>query len=349
MLINKLVFLVMISVLGGGAPAPAEPPASQPATPPESRGPIIVKLTLHPVAIAQPALRFRLLPPISETRPGNAAMQYMMAAQFLPPDPESNSPSDPWNRLDQQLEMTPEAFSPAEADRALALFIPRRWVDMGARRERADWDIDFRAEGINTILPHLNHMRALANVVALRARVAAVRGDFREAEHQMQNDFSMARQLNTQDFLVQDLVSVGIARLILDQGVENWIAQKDAPNLYWALSNLPQRFIDLNAGGSMEEAALRFTDPLFAKALDGKLPPDQWTQLLKAAIRLQRSERDPTASAPPAEIEADLKHFRYAHAAEAKQYHRSTGTPQDQINAMSVDQAIGRYFAAQYI
>lgn len=345
MLNIKLSLLALVALLSFGAAASASPAATQPTMEPENSGPVVVHLTLHPMAISQPVLRYRLLPPVADQRPGNGAIQYMMAVQSLPPDKDDKSPDDPQNRLDQQLEASPEAFSVAEADRVQALF-PRRWIDMAARREHADWDIDFREEGVNTLLPHLNYLRELANVVALRARIAVVRGDFKNAERELQNDFSMARQLNAEAFVVQDLVAAGLARLILDRGVEIWVAQKDAPNLYWALSDLPQPYIDLHA--NLEQASLRFTSPLFAQALDGKLPPAQWTEALQEAIRLSRSFTRPAPSTAPADIEGQLKHLRDSNSAAAKKYLQSIGTPQEQIDAMPVDQLIGTWFVAQY-
>ena len=52
------------------------------------RGPEIVNLTLHGQAATRPALQFKLLPDVTDQRPGNGAGLYLAAAR-VGPDPKA--------------------------------------------------------------------------------------------------------------------------------------------------------------------------------------------------------------------------------------------------------------------
>ena len=118
-----------------------------------------------------------------------------------------------------------------------------RLVDLASRREQCDWGLPWREEGFNTVLPHLSQLRAITSELALKARLEIAQGKFDEAVHTLQTGTAMARHLNQQAFLVQALVATAVQTLMLEQ-VDTWIGQKQSPNLYWALAQLPSPFID---------------------------------------------------------------------------------------------------------
>jgi hypothetical protein len=97
-------------------------------------------------------------------------------------------------------------------------------------------------------------------VIALRTRSNIAIGHFDDAERSMRVGFSLARQLNDDPPLVQGLVETGITELLMQRGVQEWITRGNSPNLYWALSALPQPFVGRRPIQQWESSSLPFTD-----------------------------------------------------------------------------------------
>ncbi len=325
---------------------------AEPSTRPAA-GPTVVRLTLHPVAVADPPLRYELLPPLADQHPGDAAYEYAMAAISLPSyenyDPSNPKATDFWSRFDRQYDATVGTFSPTEAAE-LVTRLPTTRIDSAARCERAHWDVGYREHGVDTLLPHLNHIRMLAEVADVQTRVALAHNDYPAAARTLQTNFAMVRQLRAEPFLVQALVAAGIARLTLDKAVQEWVSRPNAPNLYWPLSGMPQSFTDPYAVAETERALLRFTDPPWlALAMDDRLPPDQWPRVLDVLTRLRLLDVITTRDgpAPPA-----FDTVRRREVAEldrpARDRLRADGRPAAAVAAMSADEVVGRYLLWQY-
>jgi hypothetical protein len=333
----------LITLLTAVATTRAAGPTTAPATRPA--GPTVVRLTLHPVAVADPPLKYELLPPLAEQHVGDAAYEYEFASHTLRLY-ERDPSRDIGDRIYDLLDAPPEKFSQADADALLKeVWAPN--IDSAARCQGAHWAADFRERGIDTLLPHLNYMRMMAQVMALRTRLALVRGDLPEAVRAMQTNFAMARQMRDQPFLVQSLVAVGIARLTMERCVEPWLSRPDAPNLYWALSAMPPSFTDPYGVAEVERSSLRFTDrPWVALAMDDQLPPDQWPRVVGTLARLRHygSSYDPTkafdVAAARRKLVADL-------SSRARDHLSADGRPAAAVAAMSDDEAVGRYLLWQ--
>ena len=110
-----------------------------------------IKIRLHPAPAPRPALKYQLLPPLLDRRPGNAAVQYLKG-----PHEHTGLYSDQkfWILLDQWREMPlPELRKEPDKDenkKFLTQPLGRagngmfEQLDTGARCESCDWDIPIR-------------------------------------------------------------------------------------------------------------------------------------------------------------------------------------------------------------
>ena len=300
----------------------------------------VVKLTLHPVAATQPALRYPLLPDVTDQTPGDAAPIYLTAARCLPDTSNSHAADE---AIDQWRDMPLPELLAHEAeirkvldDRATTFHC----IDIAARREQATWGWMVRQEGIATLLPYLGDMRRLCRYVALQARLRIAQKDWSGACRSLQSDFSMAWQLNDHAMLVQALVETGVAQMTLTI-VDDWVSQSDAPNLYWTLSALPQPFVDLRATAQWgERSFIIFSFPelahadLVISAEDCKHTMQELRQLLGGPSDLTRDIGDAFAAA--------------ALYPTARQFLLSTGLTKEKVDALTVDQVVFSYFFHQW-
>jgi hypothetical protein len=78
--------------------------------------------------------------------------------------------------------------------------------------------------------------------------------------------------------LVHGLVGVAIATIMVDR-LEDWIGAESSSNLYWALTTLPQPFINMRKGLSAETWVLEFTFPLLKEIDKRTFSPEEAADL----------------------------------------------------------------------
>jgi hypothetical protein len=110
-------------------------------------------------------------------------------------------------------------------------------------------------------------------------------GRFDRAVRDLQTGFAVARQAGESPTLISHLVGVAIATVMAQQ-LEAFVQQPGAPNLYWALADLPRPFLDIRKSLEGERVAVLGTFPITAEvAFDlnaGALPPEKSKQLADA-------------------------------------------------------------------
>jgi hypothetical protein len=106
-------------------------------------------------------------------------------------------------------------------------------------------------------------------------------GHYDRALYTLQTGFALARHVSDAPTLIQSLVGTAIAAVMLAQLAE-LIQQPGAPNLYWALTDLPRPFIDLRKPLEGEKLMLYGTLPLLRDIETTPLSPEQQQTLLKA-------------------------------------------------------------------
>jgi hypothetical protein len=211
----------------------------------DNEGPI--PATLHPAAMPSPALKYRLLPNLRVQTPGNAVPLYEEAMTKLKPLRRDADESANWQeRFYKWTEAPLKDFPRDEVRKALEPY--KEILELAAkaaRREYCDWDLAkrLRKGGIATLLPEVDFLRPMGTLLALRARLEIADGNLTAAVQTLQTGLALAKQIGEQPTLVNNLVGCAIAQSMLRQ-VDDFVQHPKAPNLYWALTDLPQPLVD---------------------------------------------------------------------------------------------------------
>jgi hypothetical protein len=252
------------------APASAQTPAEGEPT----------KFTLSPAAAPSPALKYHLLPELEDQTPGNAALEYYRA--FSPDWWGQLRQQKIWERIEKARQTPLKNFPRQEMGWLEGDHILRQ-VDRAARREYVDWGLTerLRREGIGLLLPELQPLRQVSALLAVRARLEIAERRYEKALYTLQTGLALARHVGEGVILIQELVGIALAQQMIDQ-IEALIQQPDAPNLYWALTEMPRPFLDLRRALQGEKLWLDATLPEMRGLETTRLTPEQQQKLLQA-------------------------------------------------------------------
>ncbi|HEV2971247.1 MAG TPA: hypothetical protein VGY55_14830 [Pirellulales bacterium] len=247
-----------------------------------------IKIVLHPAGEPREALKYQLLPPLLDRRPGNAAVQYLKV-----PHEQTQLFSDTafWDTLDKWIEMPlPKLRKEVSGEgRKYAWLMSSRsgiieLLDRGARCDSCDWDIPIREhEFYSILLPDVQSSRSWARILAVRARLQIAGGKYDDAIHTLQTGFALARHVAQGPTLINGLVGVAIGGMMSYQ-LETLIQQPGAPNLYWALASLPRPLIDFRPGYEAEFAEIYLSYPELRDLEKKDLTPDEWRRILQKIV-----------------------------------------------------------------
>jgi hypothetical protein len=208
-------------------------------------------------------------------------------------------------------------------------------IDKAARRERYFGE----GETGEALLQNAYVLDEIANLVAVRARLQIADGDFNGAVHTLQTGLSLAKHLGELPRYYEGQAGSQIAHVMLRQ-VEDFAQQPKAPNLYWALTDLPRPLIDQRRGveGERRERYRRY--PGIAEAVAdvnaGPLTEEQVQACVKEALRYQRLLR---YQFPLGSIEfqqrAALTKSLTEHYDGYKKFLLDQGRPKEKVEAMS--------------
>jgi hypothetical protein len=241
-------------VLLCGTAALAEPP------PP-------IQLTLTPAKPPTPALRYQLLADARVTISGDAAPIYKEVTALLAKKlHRQNAPLfDAWYQMPvDQLPKDAARKLLADYEDVYAL------LDKAARCDHCDWGLldRLREKGIGALLPEIQPMRECAQLLAVRARFEIAEGRHDKAVVTLRNGFALARHTGESHTLISFLVGVAIANIMEGQ-LDVLVGRADAPNLYYALTDLPAPLISMRRAIQGERVMAYGTFPgLFAVAAD---------------------------------------------------------------------------------
>jgi hypothetical protein len=251
-----------------------------------------VRITLHPAAAPTPALRYRLLPALHEMTPGNAADRYKQAVETMKKVRKATGDGGPEGELETWMDLPP-AELPRDKARKLLDRYPEvfRLADQAARSEYCDWGFGerIRQKGIATLLPELQEMRHLARLLALRARVEILDGHTDRAVRALQTGLAAAKHVGETPVLIGYLVGVAMSTITARE-LELLLSQPGAPNLYWALTDLPRPFVDIRKPMEGERIGIYGTFPGLLEVVNnpnaGPMKPEQ----IKAGVDLLVNE-----------------------------------------------------------
>ncbi len=321
--------------------------AQSPPEPPKA-----IKITLHPMAAPRPALKYRLLPSILDTRPGNAAVLWnRIPAEETRYFNELYKEGGTLEKIDQWMQI-PLADSREKEFRAKHPEIEMNlgiYRDMAraARFESCDWQLPIHEGNVFSILiPELQQMRMYARMLAAKARFEIAEGKYDQAVETLQTGFALARDAARGPTLIHSLVGSACAALMSEQ-IQQLVQQPDAPNLYWALTALPRPLIDYRPGFEAECDGLLLEFPDL-KDLDKKdLAPDQWAKLLeKTVVEFMALGGLSEMGEPPVQLPTAAMALQGYPV--AKQYLIEHGRPAAEVEAMPVAKAILIYGVQRY-
>jgi hypothetical protein len=236
---SRLIPLAALAaVLAAAGRAPAQPDL----VPKDGR--VTIPVALTPSDYPKPASRAYLLPEYRESIPGNRVQMFLRC--FMEQDTffgkVETEKREKWNAL--PLKDLPLSELTNYGGRLL-----ERDLYDAARMTGVDWQLWYfvRRDGINTLLPDVQKMRALASALKARVRGEIAAGDFDGALHTLKTMFGLARTMENHPTLIGQLVGVAIATIAVN-AAEEFIQQPGSPNLFWALTDLPVPFLSLRAG-----------------------------------------------------------------------------------------------------
>ncbi|MGD0383767.1 MAG: hypothetical protein ABSA77_09610 [Thermoguttaceae bacterium] len=161
------------------------------------------------------------------------------------------------------------------------------YAEIASRRMECDWGSPIR-EMNNPFYCNIYYellSRSLARIIAMKARLSLAEGKPEDALKSLQMGFALSQQIGKGTVpLVCYAGGTTMASMMRDQLLD--LSQlKNAPNLYWSLSNLPHPFISIRDAIEWEESARDRLLPEFQEANKGQHSPEQWQKLWEDAVK----------------------------------------------------------------
>jgi hypothetical protein len=314
-----------------------------------------VQIVLHPAPASRTALKYQLLPPFMERRPGNAAVWWnRLPAERNVFFDEFYKEFDSSGRIGTWLNIplgTPREKEYREKELAKVVHLLRPgglYADMerAARFESCDWQFPIH-EGnpLAITLPEVQHSRAYARLLFSKARLEVAEGKYDQAVRTLQTGYAEARHVGQGPFLVCSLVGVTIASTMSYQ-MQQFIQQPGMPNLYWALSTLPRPLVDFRPAVEAESNLLYLQFPEL-RDLDKKtLTPEEWRVLLERTVKeLFKIMDGPSLGTHQAAVTTILALQGYSRA---KHWLIEHGRSAAEVEAMPVAQVVLLYSVQLY-
>lgn len=308
-----------------------------------------IRIAVSPAAVPKPSLKYRLFPDRRELAPGNAATLYYRAMasfvenagllkeireQYWSDWLETPLKDLPTEQMGEKLRLTRHLLHE---------------IELAGRLKDCDWQIEDRPEGFGLLLPEVQGFRNVGVVLAVKARYEIAQGKWDDACRTLQTGYAAARHLGAGPTMIHVLVGGVVARFMDDQ-VDAMIQQPGAPNLYWALTELPRSFLDPELSVEQESSMIDRMMPWVTK-LDG--PPMSEAEA-QAAMADMRERLDETTKdfglVPPTELEkVGQAFFLVQGRGEAKRglLARAKWTA-EQLDAMPPFQVVGLYAYLEY-
>jgi len=216
--------------------------AAMAALPPGSHaGEVLVRLNVRPMPAPKPALKYQLLPELGELNPGNAAQNYLKC--FLEQRNFFWTKEAVANR--DRYQTMPLAELPLEKLRDYGGSALRQ-ADWAARLDTLDWQALPRIQdgGIGVLPGELGPLQVLAAALRVRFRAEVAGRRYDDAVRTAKTLFALSRHLADYPAEVASLVGLWVAHLGLGT-LEEMVQQSGCPNLYWALTDLPDPLVDV--------------------------------------------------------------------------------------------------------
>ncbi|HYO24014.1 MAG TPA: hypothetical protein VEQ85_03610 [Lacipirellulaceae bacterium] len=340
--------LVLLALLASVPPAAADVVVQEQTTPEGTS--TIYKMTVTPAAEPVPALAHRLVLRELEVKRGNAAPYYYRALLDVP-------------RLtkalhgkfgDEYAEWTSPGHGDPEKLRLAAAMLPESTyasLQTAATRDHSDWGWQLEElrgpDLIAFLLPEVQESRQLSRMLMLKARVALADRRFDEAIDVMRINGSLGRDVAAEPLLICKLVGVAIVAMNHEPLVE-LIGAPGSPNMYWALTELPEPQIPFRDAVRTELSIGFRMFPFMIDAENQEHSAAEWARLLAQGV----AELGSVSNDPPLrnELQTQLSAMAVALLSyePAKQRLVAAGMDPQRVDAMPVGQVIAIDASREY-
>jgi hypothetical protein len=265
----------------------ALPPAVRADDPPAET---VIGLTVRPRAAPRPALKYQLLPEVQEMNPGNPVQGYLKC--FMGQENFFFNKNALEDRERWQTAPLEELAGKGLRDYG---GVALRQAASAARLDALDWQVLLRLkkEGPNLLLPEVQQLRNLASALKVRFRAQVAERRFDEALASAKTLFALARHLGEHPTVITNLVGLAVANVAVGP-LDEMIGQPGCPNLYWALTALPDPLVDTRRGWQGKQAMDRWvTDLIDETAPMTEAQLDRVTTRAQEVISLEIPGRRP--------------------------------------------------------
>ncbi len=272
--------VIAVVLLATGGPVAFAQKAGEPET--------IIELSVSAAAEPSPVFKHRLTVLPHRAVPGNSALTYMAAFA-------EGGLRIPWKRIEDTFgydglnfgysdsKATKEELIQAasEFDDLIDHFIRR-----ASRQRRCEWDLGMEyIEGAALFsfpLSNAQETRSISRAIGLQTRAAIAEGDFDKAVELMGMNYKLGGDVAKIPAMVASLV--GIAEVsIANDSMQELIGAEGSPNMYWALTELPDPIIDVRTAMRVETQWAERLIPELAE-VDRKHSDAGWKSLYERVV-----------------------------------------------------------------
>ena len=255
----------------------------------------VIRMKVSPAAEPVPALRYRLLTREIDLKAGNAVPYYYRAMLDLPATMKQlREKFDEDKELglwyDVGVEATPLSKLPLDKVReASQMFdtIYHRQLQPAFERSDCDWELGIRElrgpEVVEFLLPEFQSSRELARMIALRTRLAIAERRYDDAIELMRQQYRLGHDVAKEPFLVCGLIGTAICN-IANGTITELIANRDSPNMYWALTELPRPAVNLQTAVRYEMDFAPRMFPFLDHPESTDHAPEEWDRLYTQTV-----------------------------------------------------------------
>lgn len=229
-------------------------PVRAQADPAPKDGKVTIAVSVTPAAPPTPIADFYFLPEYRDLQPGDKLSGFMKCFMEQQIFFNKENSETRYKLLDVPLAELPADVREQNGIHGGIAYQPKYatmmvFMDQAARYNRTEWNeyFNLRHDGVYTLLPEIQRLRELANVLRLRMRGEVKNGEFARAAATAKTLFGLAKMLEQHPTLIANLVGIAIAQQAVS-GLEEAIQQPGCPNLFWSFTDLPAPFFDLRYG-----------------------------------------------------------------------------------------------------
>jgi len=299
-------------------------------------------LSLLPAGEPVPAMSYRLLPRYLDQKVGNAALLYYSAAALCP----DGDPEDIHKKIGDWRDLPVDQLDRKEVDKALSSFSNCfHQIKLAAQRTHCQWELPLE-DGYAMQMPHLSTFRRMIMAMQLQIRLKIADRQTDQALEMLQQGLYMGRSIAQGPTVIQDLVGTAITALLLKE-VESLIQMPDSPNLYWALTALPDPMIDMHSSLEYEREVLFVEFPQLRNLESEVLAPAQASAIISDFMKKIQTLGGGTGDVP---FQGLLPvGWVMMHYSDAKEFLARKGYSQERIEALPAAQTVLIYQKQEYL